>query len=1194
MLGHNAVSFRSLALALSLAIGQSAAAQSFSKSTLDLNGLASVSLGTSLEFGPDGRLYVLQIDGTIHILTIARNGIDDYELVAAEELLDVKLIPNHNDDGSPSGIVQREALGITVAGTATAPVIYATSSDSRIGGPSGDTELDTNSGVITRLSWVGVDLTDPNGFWDVVDLVRGLPRSEENHATNGLELVEIGGNDFLIVASGGHTNAGSPSANFAWVTEYALSAALLAIDLTQLEQLPILNDGPRRYVYDLPTVDDPTRANANGVDDPSSGGYDGVDAGDPWGGNDGLNQAKLVPGGPVQMFSPGFRNAFGFVVTSSGAVYVTDNGANAGWGGYPDQEGGANVTNDYRVGEPGSNGPDPVDGEDEVNNNDHLTLVTTDIETYVFGSFYGGHPCPIRANPSGAGLFARGPHSDDPADVNGNTYVDDWFRTQTYDPSAGGDAADPTRALPADWPPVPLSLANSVEGDYRNPGGTNPDGSDDVLVTTWTNNTNGIVEYTATNFSGAMQGNLVAGRNTGKLHRIELQPDGSLAALTEDWLSNLGGNPLGLAANSDDDPFPGTIWVATFHDHIMVFEPQDFGNCIAQGEPGYDPQGDYDADGYTNDDEILNGTDPCNGGSQPDDFDRIAGAPYLSDLLDDDDDADGIPDSADTLQLGDPTDSGGDQFPLPVRNDLFSDNGGLGGYLGLGFTGLMNNGSTGPNWLDWIDRPSDGPNPNDVLGGATGAITMQMTSGTALGSANSQDKGFQYAVDVDTSTATFVVESRLINFASGSQLYAFVGNGQIGIQIGDGTQSNFIQLAITQTGVELLQELSDTPNSPMVAVIQPQDRPTSSMTLRFEIDCIQGSVEGLYSSDGGAFTSVGSFSAGGAVLAALQQSGAPIHVGVIGTSNTTGAEVEGTWDYLYVYGPGPTLTQTLPDIHSGLGAADRVRVLDLDDYFEADSPEASLTYTLDILGDIWWNSASITGSTLTVTIPEIVSSATLTVRATDVFDRFVEQSFVVEVLPPVALYRVNAGGPEVAAIDGGVPWERDTDSENSRYLANPAANQVSGFSMNSYDARVDQSSTPISIFQSERWDNQAGAPHMTYSFPVEPGHYGVRLYMGNGSPSTSGVGERVFNVLLEGTTYPRFAGIDLSAMFGHGVGGVIERVVPVSDGTLNIEFRHGAANNPLVNAIEIVPADRPIVPSRTRSTGTVPEHGGIQ
>jgi len=430
----------------------SAHGQSFGTSYLDFAGLASVSSSTSIDFGPDGRLYVLQLDGTIDVLTIERQAADDYVVVDAEELFYVRDIPNHDDDGSPDGTIEREATGIAVGGTPTNPVVYATSSDSRVGGPSGDKDLDTNSGVITRLSWVGSDLDDPNGFWDVVDLVNGLPRSEENHATNGLEIVNIGGNDYLIVASGGHTNAGSPSTNFAWHTEYALSAAVLAVDLTALETMPILDDGTRQYVYDLPTLDDPTRPNANGIEDPALPGYDGIDVGDPWGGNDGLNQAKLVEGGPVQIFSPGYRNTYDLVVTDSGAVYVTDNGANGGWGGYPQNEGtDGTVTNDYRPGEPGSSGQDTVNGDAKVNNKDHLSLVTTDIQSYVFGSFYAGHPTPVRANPMGAGLFTRGPHSSDPGDSNGNTFEDDWFRTLPFDPSAGGEAADPMRALPASF-----------------------------------------------------------------------------------------------------------------------------------------------------------------------------------------------------------------------------------------------------------------------------------------------------------------------------------------------------------------------------------------------------------------------------------------------------------------------------------------------------------------------------------------------------------------------------------------------------------------------------------------------------------------------------------------------------------------------------------------------------------------------
>ena len=110
------------------------------------------------------------------------------------------------------------------------------------------------------------------------------------------------------------------------------------------------------------------------------------------------------------------------------------------------------------------------------------------------------------------------------------------------------------------------------------------------------------------------------------------------------------------------------------------------------GEPGYDPNADYDFDGYTNQDEEDNGTDPCNGGSQPQDFDKSAGAPLVSDLNDLDDDNDGINDANDPMQLGDPDAGGSDAFILPVANDLFNDQQGLGGIFGLGLTGLMNNG----------------------------------------------------------------------------------------------------------------------------------------------------------------------------------------------------------------------------------------------------------------------------------------------------------------------------------------------------------------------------------------------------------------------------------------------------------------------------------------------------------------------
>ena len=113
---------------------------------------------------------------------------------------------------------------LVAAGTAANPVLYVASSDPRIGGGANanDINLDTNSGIISRLTWNGA-------AWTKLDLVRGLPRSEENHAANGMALDAA--TNTLYVAHGGHTNMGAPSNNFAFLPEYALSAAILSIDL---------------------------------------------------------------------------------------------------------------------------------------------------------------------------------------------------------------------------------------------------------------------------------------------------------------------------------------------------------------------------------------------------------------------------------------------------------------------------------------------------------------------------------------------------------------------------------------------------------------------------------------------------------------------------------------------------------------------------------------------------------------------------------------------------------------------------------------------------------------------------------------------------------------------------------------------------------------------------------------------------
>nr|MBI1232375.1 PKD domain-containing protein [Cytophagales bacterium] len=1134
-----------------------------------------VNAGTSLKFGPDGRLYVSELNGIIKVYTVDRSSPNEYTVIAEEVISSIKSIPNHDDNGLLAFDKRgnRQITGLTVVGTASNPVIYVTSSDPKWGGPNGDKGLDTNSAIISKISWNGLS-------WETVDLVRGLPRSEENHSINGIEFTTILGKPYLLVAIGGFTNAGSPSKNFAYITEYALSAAIIRVDLDALGNLPTKTDpvSGRMYIYDVPTLDDPSRPNINGIYDPNNPGYNGIDVNDPFGGNNGLNMGMLVEGGPVQIFSAGYRNSYDLVVTEDGKVFATDNGANINWGGLPENEGDPLlVSNNYLVSEQGGSPLNPTPSGEYVDNRDHLLMVTSDINVYQPGDFYGGHPTPVRANPGdpyqlgapfpfdpkGAGLYT---HFSTDAVAPGFAAVD-TFRTKILEPIPPGQPGFNTYAassLPANWPPVPPSMARPEEADFIAPSLPNTNGPQPMIVTPFPNNSNGIDEYKASNFGGAIKGSLIVGKNEGQLHLINLNEDGSLKSAEFNKFNLNGGNALGIACNSDTEIFPGTIWVATFDNRIMVLTPVDDVICISVDDPEFDPSADYDFDGYSNQDELDNGTDYCSGASVPNDYDRD----LVSDLNDLDDDGDGILDEDDPFQLGDPRN-------LPIINELFTnqrdDRGRANGYLGLGLTGFMNNGAPNPNWLDWLDKGESTPGPPDIYGGTAGAIQVSMTGGSANGMTNTQEKGFQFGLNVGIETGPFTVTSGLIGLSSPGQLYDFDGNGEVGIQMGDGTQSNFIKLVFTSAGLLVSQEINDALQTDSILFpIAEADRPGSNelVELSFDVDPLNGTVKPYVQFGENPRVLVGEITAHGPILQAIQQVEIPLAVGIYGTSNDWLKSFIGVWNFFEVAGEQPYTIRPIADFNQLFNDPDLV--LDLADYFNDNDGLDDLVFSVQSNSNPSFETL-IEERMLRIDLPNDAVTTQIVVRATDAKGYFIDLSFSITVEQDKKIIRrINAGGAFIPDASGNPDWLANTVSgafASEYYSVNGGTNSGHSFDPANRHASIpDYISDELytAIFSKERYNSGGG--QMEFEIPLPDGDYLVNIYMGNGFDGTSSVTNRVFNIVIEDEVVE--SNLDLVARYGHKVGGMAQYPVRITDGFLNIIYINNI-QSALVNAIEI-------------------------
>jgi hypothetical protein len=270
--------------------------------------------------------------------------------------------------------------------------------------------------------------------------------------------------------------------------------------------------------------------------------------------------------------------------------------------------------------------------------------------------------------------------------------------------------------------------------------------------------------------------------------------------LRDDNLATFGSSgprPLDVTTMGSGDAFPGTSWIATFSqndslspDLIQVMEPNDFSGGGGGGGGGGgctgadDPSLDEDGDGYSNADEIDNGTNPCSAASKPADND----ADGVSDLNDPDDDNDGTVDHDDAFAI-DPDD--GSSTSLPVSITWENDAPAPGGIANTGFTGLMTNGTT--DYLNQFEE--DGM----VVGGAAGVFTVsEVPAGDATKLKNSQMYGFQLGVDAPSTP--FQVYGRIVDPFSG----VTPGKAQsMGIFIGDGSQDDYLKVVVKGTKGEV-------------------------------------------------------------------------------------------------------------------------------------------------------------------------------------------------------------------------------------------------------------------------------------------------------------------------------------------------------------------------------------------------------
>ncbi len=165
---------------------------------------------TSVQMGPDGKLYASTLDGEI-----------DRFVVNADGTLGAPQVLTALQDANGGA---RSVTGFSFDPTATASNLVLWVSNNAY---SFNNAPDW-SGKVTRMS--GPDLAA------VVDYVVGLPRSVRDHETNS---VVTGPDGALYLAQGAMSSGGAPDNAWGMRPEHLLSAAILRIDPTKITRPPL-------------------------------------------------------------------------------------------------------------------------------------------------------------------------------------------------------------------------------------------------------------------------------------------------------------------------------------------------------------------------------------------------------------------------------------------------------------------------------------------------------------------------------------------------------------------------------------------------------------------------------------------------------------------------------------------------------------------------------------------------------------------------------------------------------------------------------------------------------------------------------------------------------------------------------------------------------------------------------------------